>query len=62
MFKLDTGRYPSTEDGLEALVYKPYGSNRWNGPYLRESTINALSNFNYENNRNQGGKIELDFK
>ena len=39
MYKLDVGRYPSTEQGLDALVEKPNDVNRWNGPYLRKSRI-----------------------
>ncbi|MFN3438465.1 MAG: type II secretion system major pseudopilin GspG [Acidovorax sp.] len=35
LFKLDVGRYPSTEEGLNALVAKPPAANGWNGPYLK---------------------------
>jgi len=31
LFKLDVGRYPTTEEGLEALVKKPGSANAWNG-------------------------------
>lgn len=34
LFKLDVGRFPTTSEGLEALVTNP-GVNGWNGPYLR---------------------------
>jgi len=34
-FRLDTGRYPTTEEGLEALIRAPAGLNDdWHGPYL----------------------------
>jgi len=33
-FRLDTGRYPTTEEGLKALREKPSGAENWNGPYL----------------------------
>lgn len=33
-FRLDTGRYPTTEEGLKALREKPSGVEKWNGPYL----------------------------
>ena len=33
-FKLDTGRYPTTEEGLKALREKPSGVDNWQGPYL----------------------------
>jgi general secretion pathway protein G len=34
MFKLDVGRYPSTAEGLGALVTRPGTATGWNGPYL----------------------------
>lgn len=33
-FRLDTGRYPTTQEGLSALVQQPMGMDRWSGPYL----------------------------
>lgn len=36
-FRLDVGRYPSTEEGLAALNDRPAGEARWNGPYLRRA-------------------------
>ena len=36
MFKNDTGRYPSTEEGLDALRHKPSMVNKWNGPYINK--------------------------
>ncbi|MBL8383995.1 MAG: type II secretion system major pseudopilin GspG [Burkholderiales bacterium] len=36
-YRLDTGRYPSTEQGLAALMVKPANESRWAGPYLRKS-------------------------
>jgi general secretion pathway protein G len=35
MYKLDVGSYPSTDQGLQALVEKPSGVDSWNGPYLK---------------------------
>lgn len=35
-YRLDTGHYPSTEQGLNALVTKPSDEARWNGPYLQK--------------------------
>ncbi|MBI2816743.1 MAG: type II secretion system major pseudopilin GspG [Acidobacteria bacterium] len=34
VYKLDTGRFPTTEQGLQALRTKPDGVERWDGPYL----------------------------
>jgi general secretion pathway protein G len=33
-YKLDTGRFPTTDQGLLALRVKPQGVERWDGPYL----------------------------
>ncbi|HJU60423.1 MAG TPA: type II secretion system major pseudopilin GspG [Candidatus Binatia bacterium] len=35
-FRLDVGRYPRAEEGLEALRTKPGGLERWDGPYLKK--------------------------
>ncbi len=35
-YRLDVGRYPSTEEGLAALLVKPTNVPKWNGPYLRK--------------------------
>lgn len=35
VFKLEVGRYPTSSEGLQALVTRPGGVAIWNGPYLR---------------------------
>lgn len=35
-FRLDTGRYPTAEEGLNALVVKPADVDNWAGPYLKK--------------------------
>lgn len=35
LYRLQTGTYPSTGDGLVALVEKPANAKVWNGPYLK---------------------------
>ncbi len=39
MYKLDTTKYPTQEQGLEALVTQPQGINNWKGPYLKKKFI-----------------------
>ncbi len=39
-FFLDTGRYPSEAEGLEALVVAPNGAKNWRGPYLDAQDLN----------------------
>lgn len=36
-YRLDVGTYPSTEQGLAALVVKPANVAKWDGPYLAKS-------------------------
>lgn len=38
-FRLDNGRYPTQEEGLEALISQPEGLLNWSGPYLRKKKI-----------------------
>lgn len=35
-FRLDVGRYPTTQEGLEALRRQPGALERWDGPYLKK--------------------------
>lgn len=35
-YRLDTRRYPTTEEGLKALLERPGSEPLWNGPYLRK--------------------------
>lgn len=39
IYRLENGSYPSSDQGLMALVEKPSGNEEWNGPYLRKTTI-----------------------
>lgn len=39
LYFLDTGAYPSTSEGLAALVEKPGNTDKWNGPYLKKTTV-----------------------
>jgi general secretion pathway protein G len=38
-FRLDTGRLPTTQEGLKALVVNP-GDEKWDGPYLKKELPN----------------------
>ena len=35
-FRLDVGRYPTSEEGLQSLRVRPGTLERWDGPYLRK--------------------------
>jgi general secretion pathway protein G len=39
LFYLDAGRFPSTSEGLGALVKQTPGVGAWNGPYLRGGNV-----------------------
>ena len=36
-YRLDVGRYPTTEQGLQALREKPDEVEKWDGPYLKKA-------------------------
>lgn len=36
-YRLDVGRYPTTEMGLAALMTRPSNEPRWNGPYMAKA-------------------------
>ncbi|MEM7663393.1 MAG: type II secretion system major pseudopilin GspG [Pseudomonadota bacterium] len=37
LFKIDLGRYPTSEEGLQALLSQPAGIDTWYGPYIRSA-------------------------
>ncbi len=39
LFFLDNGRYPSSSEGLNALVQRPAGVDIWNGPYIKGNRV-----------------------
>ena len=39
LYKLEIGRYPSSSEGLQALVTAPAGAANWNGPYWKKAQI-----------------------
>ena len=39
LFYLDAGRFPSTSEGLSALVQRTPGVTAWNGPYLKGGSV-----------------------
>jgi len=39
LFYLDTGRYPASSEGLDALTQRPANVTVWNGPYLKGGRV-----------------------
>jgi general secretion pathway protein G len=38
LYKLDTGKYPTSQEGLKALYQAPSGVPNWNGPYVKDGS------------------------
>lgn len=59
MYKLDVGRFPTTDQGLDALVRSPAGVVGWNGPYLKSSVPQDPWRYDYHY-KYPGERSELD--
>ncbi|TGG95637.1 type II secretion system protein GspG [Natronospirillum operosum] len=61
MYRLENSHYPSTEQGLDALMNEPSGSpapRNWRGPYLRSAPRDPWGNdYDYVNHGNN--RIEI---
>ncbi|MDB5815465.1 MAG: putative secretion system protein GspG-like 3 [Rhodocyclales bacterium] len=59
-YRLDVGSYPTTEQGLNALMVKPNDEPKWNGPYLQKAVPNDPWNKPYIYvSPGQGGDFDL---
>jgi general secretion pathway protein G len=63
MYRLHNSHYPSTNQGLEALVAKPSGdpeAKNWRGPYLKKTPLDPWGNaYGYINENNVPEIISL---
>lgn len=63
LYELDCGAYPTTDQGLKALIAKPSAEpvpNTWAGPYLRKPPIDPWdSAYQYRNPGRHGGDYDL---
>ena len=39
LYELDSGDFPTTDEGLDALISEPSSADNWNGPYLKKTKI-----------------------
>lgn len=39
LYELDNGCFPTTEEGLNALLSEPASAQNWNGPYIEKKTL-----------------------
>jgi general secretion pathway protein G len=60
-YRLDTGHYPSTEQGLAALNAKPTDEAKWDGPYLKKAVpMDPWGNpYIYKIPSEHGGEFDL---
>jgi len=60
-FRLDFGRYPTTEEGLDILSVKKSNLKKWNGPYLTKKlkTDPWGNDYVYKNPGKDGNEYEL---
>ena len=58
-YRIDTGHYPSTEQGLAALVTRPTDEPKWSGPYLSKALTKDPWGHEYQY-RNPGEHGEYD--
>ena len=65
LYELDNGSYPTTEQGLDALLEKPASSPtpvNWNGPYLKKEPKDPWGNlykYSYPAVNNSKGDFDL---
>lgn len=63
-YRLDVGNYPTTEQGLDALLKVPAGKEqRWKGPYIKEAAIDPWGQpyqYRYPGTRNISGSRGYD--
>lgn len=44
LYELDNGSYPTTEEGLDALLAAPATAKNWKGPYLEKKPVDPWGN------------------
>jgi general secretion pathway protein G len=61
MYRIDMGRYPASDEGLDALVAAPGNAGRWNGPYLRKKKVPAdpWNNLYHYTSPGEHGKFDI---
>jgi len=58
-YRLDVGKYPSTEQGLKALRTKPSDEEKWDGPYLPKSVPKDPWGHPYTYRRMDSDEVEM---
>lgn len=59
-YRLDNGHYPTSEQGLAALVTRPANEPKWQGPYLSKALpVDPWGNPYHYRNPGQTGEFDL---
>ena len=58
-YRLDVGKYPSTEQGLQSLRTKPSDEEKWDGPYLPKAVPKDPWGNPYVYRRTDNGEVEM---
>lgn len=58
-YRLDVGKYPTADQGLEALRRKPGGEEKWDGPYLPKPVPKDPWGHSYVYGLTDGGEVEI---
>jgi general secretion pathway protein G len=56
LFRLEVGRYPTAQEGLQALVKQPPGVDKWAGPYLKDTDLKDPWGNDFKYNQPGSGK------
>jgi general secretion pathway protein G len=60
LYELDSGSYPTTEQGIKALLKKPSGARNWRGPYVKKMPKDPWGNpYVYKSPATQGVDYDL---
>ena len=54
LFKLEVGRYPTTQEGLQALITRAGGRANWNGPYWKKARCRRIRGATNTSTRRRG--------
>lgn len=61
LFRLHVGRYPTSDEGLDALIKKPASADNWKGPYLKKKPYDPWNKkFNYKYPATKNSLAEYD--
>ena len=58
LFRLDNDRYPSSQEGLRALLVRPTGASNWSEPYIENEPLDPWKQayqYTYPGTRNKNG-------